>query len=145
MKKDVYISIKGSQDYGEDKDAMELTTAGKFYDKDGKYYLSYAEGDLSGMEKCNTTLKISPDGIVTMMRHGQTNTHMIFEKGKCHIGHYETPYGDFTISVTAKDISVSTVSPEFITSLWIQEYISFPSKSQTDTFVPIISPKPLFV
>ncbi|MBQ3022762.1 MAG: DUF1934 domain-containing protein [Clostridia bacterium] len=107
MKKDVYISIKGSQDYGEDKDAMELTTAGKFYDKDGKYYLSYAEGDLSGMEKCNTTLKISPDGIVTMMRHGQTNTHMIFEKGKCHIGHYETPYGDFTISVTANDINVS--------------------------------------
>ena len=107
MKKDVYISIKGSQDYGSDKDAMELTTAGKFYDKDGKFYLSYAEGDLSGMEKCHTTLKISPDGIVTMMRHGQTNTHMIFEKGKCHIGHYETPYGDFTISVTANDISVS--------------------------------------
>ena len=107
MKKDVYISIKGSQDYGDDKDAMELTTAGKFYDKDGKYYLSYTEGDLSGMEKCSTTLKISPDGIVTMMRHGQTNTHMIFEKGKCHIGHYETPYGDFTISVTANEINVS--------------------------------------
>ena len=107
MKKDVYISIKGSQDYGEDKDGMELTTAGKFYDKDGKYYLSYAEGDFSGMEKCKTTLKISPDGTVTMMRHGQTNTHMIFEKGKCHIGHYETPYGDFTISVTANDINVS--------------------------------------
>ena len=107
MKKDVYISIKGSQDYGNDKNGMEITTAGKFYDKDGKYYLSYAEGDFSGMEKCNTTLKISPDGTVTMMRHGQTNTHMIFEKGKCHIGHYETPYGDFTISVTANDINVS--------------------------------------
>ena len=107
MKKDVYISIKGSQDYGDDKNGMEITTAGTFYDKDGKYYLSYAEGDFSGMEKCNTILKISPDGIVTMMRHGQTNTHMIFEKGKCHIGHYETPYGDFTISVTANDINVS--------------------------------------
>ena len=107
MKKDVYISIKGSQDYGDDKNGMEITTAGTFYDKDGKYYLSYAEGDFSGLEKCKTTLKISPDGVVTMMRHGQTNTHMIFEKGKCHIGHYETPYGDFTISVTANDINVS--------------------------------------
>ena len=107
MKKDVYISIKGSQDYGDDKNGMEITTAGTFYDKDGKYYLNYTEGDFSGMEKCKTTLKISPDGIVTMMRHGQTNTHMIFEKGKCHIGHYETPYGDFTISVTANDISVA--------------------------------------
>ena len=80
MKKDVYISIKGSQDYGNDADAMEITTAGKFYDKDGKYYLSYTEGDLSGMEKCQTTLKIAPDGIVTMMRHGHTNTHMISRK-----------------------------------------------------------------
>jgi uncharacterized beta-barrel protein YwiB (DUF1934 family) len=32
---------------------------------------------------------------------------MIFEKDKCHIGHYETPYGDFTISVTANKIDVS--------------------------------------
>ena len=63
MKKDVYISIKGSQDYGSDKDAMEITTEGKFYDKDGKYYLSYVEGDFSGMEKCNTTLKISRNSI----------------------------------------------------------------------------------
>lgn len=107
MKKDVYISIKGSQEYEDDKNKMEVTTAGKFYDKDGKYYVSYVEGELTGLEKCNTTIKVSPDGTVTMMRHGQTNTHMIFEKGKCHIGHYETPYGDFTISVTANDINVS--------------------------------------
>ena len=107
MKKDVYISIKGSQDYGNDEDGMELTTAGKYYDKDGKLYLTYMEGDFSGMEKCTTTLKISPEGTVTMMRHGQTNTHMIFEKGKCHMGHYETPYGDFTISVTANDVRVN--------------------------------------
>lgn len=107
MKKDVYISITGSQDYDGEKDSLEMTTAGKFYDKDGKYYISYVEGEMSGLEKCNTTLKISPDGIITMMRHGHTNTHMIFEKGKCHIAHYETPYGDFTISVTANDINVS--------------------------------------
>ena len=107
MKKDVYISIKGSQAYEDDQNKMEVTTAGKFYDKDGKYYVSYVEGELTGMEKCNTTIKVSLDGIVTMMRHGQTNTHMIFEKGKCHIGHYETPYGDFTISVTANKIDVS--------------------------------------
>ena len=107
MKKDVYISIKGSQSYDGEKDGMEMTTAGKFYDKDGKYYISYAEGELTGLEKCNTTLKISPDGVVTMMRHGHTNTHMIFEKGRRHIGHYETPYGDFTISVTANNVDVS--------------------------------------
>ena len=35
MKKDVYISIKGSQAYEDDQNKMEVTTAGKFYDKDG--------------------------------------------------------------------------------------------------------------
>ncbi len=107
MKKDVYISIKGSQEYTDDQNSMEVTTTGKFYDKDGKYYVSYVEGELTGMDKCHTTIKVAPDGTVTMMRHGQTNTHMVFQKDKCHIGHYETPYGDFTISVTANDINVS--------------------------------------
>ena len=94
MKKDVYISIKGSQSYEDDQNKMEVTTAGKFYDKDGKYYVSYVEGELTGMEKCNTTIKVSPDGTVTMMRHGQTNTHMIFEKDKCHIGHFGVRSGN---------------------------------------------------
>lgn len=107
MKKDVYISISGSQDYDGDKDKMEMTTAGRFYDKDGKFYISYTENEMSGMDKCSTTLKISPDGTVSMMRHGSTNTHMIFEKDRCHIGHYETPYGDFTISVTANNVNVN--------------------------------------
>ena len=106
MKKDVYISIKGRQELDGQKDNIEMTTEGHFYDKDGKYYISYNEGELSGLEKCSTTLKISPDGTVTMMRRGQTNTHLVFEKGRCHTGHYETPYGDFTISVTAKDVDV---------------------------------------
>ena len=107
MKKDVYISIKGCQEIDGESDNMEMTTQGRFYDRDGKYYISYSEGELSGLEACRTTLKISPDGTVTMMRQGQTNTHMIFEKGQCHIGHYETPYGDFTITVTANDVNVS--------------------------------------
>ncbi len=106
MKKDVYISIKGMQEYADDKDSMEMTTAGRFYDKDGKFYISYTEGEMSGMEKCNTTLKISPDGTVTMIRRGATNTHMIFEKDRCHIGHYETQFGDFTISVTTNKVHV---------------------------------------
>lgn len=107
MKKDVYISIKGSQELDGDSDSLEMTTQGSFYNKNGKFYLSYNEGELAGLEKCRTTLKISPNGTVTMMRRGQTNTHMIFEKGQCHIGHYETPYGDFTITVTANDVSVA--------------------------------------
>ena len=72
MKKDVYISIKGSQQLDGDSDSLEMTTQGSFYNKNGKFYLSYNEGELAGLEKCRTTLKISPDGTVTMMRRGQT-------------------------------------------------------------------------
>ena len=107
MKKDVYISIKGSQEIDGESDSTEMTTCGRFYNKDGKYYISYNEGEISGFEKCRTTIKVSPEGTVTMMRRGQTNTHMIFENGQRHIGHYETPYGDFTISVMTNSVNVS--------------------------------------
>ena len=107
MKKDVYISITGTQELDGEKDSVEMTTEGKFYNKDGKYYLCYTEGELSGLEKCSTTLKISPDGIITMLRRGQTNTQLVFEKGQRHTGHYETPYGDFTISVMANEVNFS--------------------------------------
>ena len=36
MKKDVYISIKGLQELDGEKDNIEITTEGRFYNKDGK-------------------------------------------------------------------------------------------------------------
>ena len=106
MKKDVHILIKATQMLDGDSDRIETTTNGHLYNKDGKYYISYTEGEDTGLEKSSATLKISPDGKLAMMRRGQTDTHLVFEKGRCHTGNYKTPYGNFAVSVTTNNLDI---------------------------------------
>ena len=53
MKKDVYIDICGVQELDGEKDKMEMTTEGSFYDKDGKYWAFYIDGEYAptGVDK----------------------------------------------------------------------------------------------
>ncbi len=107
MKQDVIISIKGAfgDECGEDED-MELITSGRFYEKNGKKYIVYEESEVTGFAAgTKTMLKIDKD-TVTMSRNGVGGTYMVFENGKKHLGHYETPYGSFTVSTITDKMSV---------------------------------------
>ncbi len=109
MKKQVLITVRGSNQYEQDQtDAVEFLTTGDFYEKQGKYYIRYEEADQSGLPDTTTTLKIEPSR-VTITRFGRNNSQMVIEQGKKHIGHYETPYGGFTVGVISEsaDIHVS--------------------------------------
>ncbi len=103
MKKDVYIEIKSTQQYSDDKESMQEKTRGVFYKKDEKFYLIYEEKD-SGIEKSQTTLKISPDGSIAIIRTGSVKTNMVFKENESHNSVYLTPYGKFDISVTTNKL-----------------------------------------
>ncbi len=104
MRKDVIIHIDGKPKYdGMDGDEIQLTTSGRLYRKNGRYYIMYKESELTGMEGSTTTLKIE-DERVTMMRSGSYPSHMVFEKGKKHIGVFNTETGAMTIGIHARDI-----------------------------------------
>ncbi len=109
MKKDIIISIRGIfTDQEEENDDIELVTSGKYYERNGKKYIVYDESQVTGFgEGTQTMLKIDGD-VVTMSRNGIEggNTHMVFEKGKTHLGHYETPYGSFTVSTITDKMKV---------------------------------------
>ena len=48
MKKDVIISIRGLQEsQGEAADPITLVTSGRYYRKNGLYYISYDETELT--------------------------------------------------------------------------------------------------
>lgn len=98
MKK-VYVSIIGETSIDGDGDKTELVTEGEYTFRNGKYLLRYREhlADVGG--ECTTVIKIDADSIV-MSRNGNINTQMIFEEGKRHMSHYETPLGSFTIGVS---------------------------------------------
>lgn len=102
MKK-VYVSIMGESKTCTDTDKTELVTEGEYTQKGNKYLLRYREQLSDGDMESSTVVKIDKD-IVVMSRSGSINTQMIFENGKRHMSHYETPLGSFTIGVMTDDL-----------------------------------------
>ena len=90
MKKDVLITIKGTQRVGGESDVIEMMTTGRFYRKNKLYYISYEETEATGYEGCRTTLKVGPNDKVTMTRFGPSRSQLIVEQG-CAISASTTP------------------------------------------------------
>lgn len=106
MHKKVYVSISGTTSIDGEKDKTEMVTEGDFALRNGKYMLRYREqlSDFGG--ECTTIIKFDRETVV-MTRSGSANTQMIFENGKRHMSHYETPLGSFTIGVSTDSLNVS--------------------------------------
>ncbi len=107
MKKDVIITIKGLQSFEDTgDDSVELVTSGRFYEKNGNYYISYKESELTGLGNTTTTVKVEKNK-VTVIRFGDLETHMIFEEGKKHISYYDMGFGALTVGISTKSIDKS--------------------------------------
>ena len=100
MDKSVIISIKGRQSYENVEDeTIELVTEGLLAKEgEGEYTLSYQESELTGLEGTLTTFQIE-DGRITLMRHGEVNSQMVFEEGRRHLSMYNTPYGALAVGI----------------------------------------------
>lgn len=105
MSKPVIIKIKGLQDMRDTREEkMELITLGKYSKRNGSYYVSYNESEVTGMEGVVTTVKIKEDK-VTVKRFGKINASLVFEKNKRNICHYNTPYGAMMIGINTDKLS----------------------------------------
>jgi len=104
MRKDVIIHIKGYPKYDDDDgESIDFITEGKFYRKNGSYYIVYKESELTGMEGITTTLKVDGDTI-SLIRNGMFTSHMMFEKGQRHFGLYNTDGGAMTVAISARSV-----------------------------------------
>lgn len=105
--KDIMLKIIGKQITSEqEENVLEFMTEGKFYEKGDSLYLLYKESEVSGMEGCTTSLKITGD-CVKMRRYGDVlplDTVIEFEKGKRFEGYYDTPFGAVEMEVLTNDI-----------------------------------------
>lgn len=98
MKKEVLVSISGLQ-YEIDKDeAVEVISAGKYYNRNGRHYVLYEEilEDIAGITNC--TIEIS-DKKLDIIKRGANNVHMIFEENTKNTTFYHTPYGDLLVGI----------------------------------------------
>jgi uncharacterized beta-barrel protein YwiB (DUF1934 family) len=87
-------------------ESMEFITEGRFFKKGASLYLVYDESEVSGMEGCTTSLKITDDK-VKMKRYGDDvgmETAIEFEKGKRYNGYYDTPFGSVEMEILTNDV-----------------------------------------
>jgi uncharacterized beta-barrel protein YwiB (DUF1934 family) len=101
MQKDVLISIKGTVLPSDGApDIIELITSGRYYRKNGSYYISYKESEATGMNGVTTTLKIEGENTVTLIRNGSQRSQLILEKGQRHLCQYDTGFGQLMVGVS---------------------------------------------
>ena len=110
MTKDVLINISGLQvDVNEtenDNEQIEVLSPGSYFFKNGKHYLFFeevAEG-IPGVTK--TQIKLVGKECLEVTKKGISNTHMVFDTKRKHSSIYETPYGQFYIDISTKNIMV---------------------------------------
>lgn len=98
MKKDVLLSIASTQRFeGCEEEHVDLMTQARLYERHGKFYISYDESELTGLDGTRTTVKMDGD-TVSMIRTGTYPSELLFAKGQRHVGLYQTEYGAITIA-----------------------------------------------
>lgn len=119
-KQKVLIRIKGitKQEGESEEEIVELVTQGEMYKKRKSDYIIYKESQVSGLEGTTTTVKIEGEKI-SIIRLGTMNSHMTFEKGKKSYNMYSTPYGDMTLGICTKDISINYNQEHHPTNIYV--------------------------
>ena len=106
MIKDVLITVKGEQNIQGERDSVELTTCGRFGLRDGKYFLSYEEGQLESSGKVKTKININSPDFVLLNRSGDIESRMEIVKGERKPCFYATSVGNIYIDIYGEKISV---------------------------------------
>ena len=105
MKKNVVITVRGLQPEVDADEPIEVISAGTYMRKENTHYLSYEEADENG-KITNNRIKIT-DTAIEMVKKGTVTTQMMFLLGEKQYACYATPFGDLTLGITTKKISVA--------------------------------------
>ena len=106
MRKNVMLTIRGTQRIDGQEETIELLTCGQLARRNGSYWISYDESETTGFAGHRTTLHIEKNR-VTMRRTGLTSSNLVIEKGARHQCNYETGYGPLNIGICGEFITSS--------------------------------------
>lgn len=102
--KDVIITIKTVQANENGREELELTSEGRFGEKDGDYLITYTDSMMSDeFGKVSTGIKVS-ENTVTISRSGAYKSKITVEKGKRYNSLYTTPFGTMTMGFFGEEI-----------------------------------------
>jgi uncharacterized beta-barrel protein YwiB (DUF1934 family) len=103
LKKNVMLTIRGTQRIDGKEETIELLTCGQFYRRSETYWISYDESETTGFAGHRTTLHIEPNRI-TMRRTGLTSSNLVIEKGARHQCSYDTGCGALNIGIMGSHV-----------------------------------------
>ena len=109
-RKNVQITIESTQH--DVSDATEKNTyQGTYGFRDGKHYISYRESVMPDQADAVTKniIKIT-DSVLSISKTGALKANMQFEQEKSHQGLYQTPLGDFAMSLHTKRLDIHAES-----------------------------------
>lgn len=102
MKENFLITVTGTQIVDGEKETIKLTTAGEFSFDGHKYYIRYREYDNEDPNVYfDNTVEVQDNDIVTVIRNGAANSRLTLERGRRHLCHYNTMFGDLMVGVFA--------------------------------------------
>ncbi len=107
------FNITNNQCFDEHQDTIKISTEGKFYFRNGTYFLMYKEftdlGDVSVMIKAENDM-------VTIKRTGSCNTRMQYIQGTKLEILYSVPFGDLVLELETDyvDFSLSQTNGGYI-------------------------------
>ena len=106
MTKEVLVTISGFQIMDGENHDVQLITAGDYYQKNGKHYISYDEVEEGVEGRIHNIIKITPDSL-DIMKSGITRAHMKFEKNQKNVACYVTPFGNMMVGIHTDAISLA--------------------------------------
>ena len=106
MKKDAVIRIVSLQRTENGDNSSEMSVVGTVAYDNNKSIVEYIENnEETGPEE--TTITVSDNDTVSIVRHGQFSSEMMVEKGKRHLTFYRTPYGELTMGIYGTNVDFS--------------------------------------
>lgn len=106
MKKNVLITVRGTQVTDGTPETIELITGGTMTGRNGKYAISYEETELTGTAGVTSTFLILNPHRVILTRSGAIKSRMAFAKGVKEESLYDLGFGSLLLGVYTKDIHV---------------------------------------
>ena len=105
MENNYNLKIKTTQVVESEAFNMDFEMNASYVKINETRYISYIQVDEDTKNKLRTTIKIKPDGVVTIIK-GKSEG-MILEIGKTHSCNYPTPFGNILLEVSAFKIANS--------------------------------------
>ncbi|MDR0914805.1 MAG: DUF1934 domain-containing protein [Oscillospiraceae bacterium] len=102
---EVMLNIFGVQEIDGERDVVELTTGGRYIERDDKIYIEYKDYDTDKQaDGISNIVKVEGKKRVTIIQKGGTS-RLTFESGQRHQCHYNTGAGAIWLGVFTEQIN----------------------------------------